>query len=71
MNLYLIKVNVVKRMFGISGPIQSTVSKLVHAVDVATAKQKIENYVKQFTVPQQMDCESITFNYVEIIDELK
>ena len=68
MNLYLIKAKVVKRIFGISGPFESVESKLVHANSVNEAKSKFESVVKQSA--SNMECDSIKFEYLEIIDEI-
>lgn len=68
MSLYLLKANVTKRVFGISGPFQSTESKLVHANNVPEAKIKFENNIRGKAA--NMECDSIQFEYLEIIDEI-
>jgi hypothetical protein len=68
MSLYLLKAKVTKRVFGISGPFQSTESKLVHANNVPEAKGKFEINVRAKAA--NMQCDSIEFEYLEIIDEI-
>ena len=69
MNIYLLKAKVTKRIFGISGPFLSIEGKLVHASNVQEAKRKFEAYIRSSSA--NMQCESINFEYVEIIDELR
>ena len=69
MNLYLIRAKVTKRVFGISGPFLSTDGRLVHANNLAEAKVKFEADVRRQAA--NMQCESINFEYVEIINEIK
>ncbi len=68
MSLYLLKAKVTKRVFGISGPFQSTESKLVHANNIPEAKSKFETNIRSKAA--NMECESIAFEYIEIIDEI-
>jgi len=69
MNLYLLRAKITKRIFGISGPFLSTEGKLVHAVNLAEAKSKFERAIR--TQAANMECQSIDFEYIEIIDEIK
>jgi len=66
--LYLIRAKVTKRVSGISGPFVSTEGKLVHANHVNEAKSKFENSIRQNAM--NMECQSINFEYLEIIDEI-
>ena len=69
MNLYLLKANITKRVFGISGPFLSTEGKMVHANNMSEAKSKFEASIRNKAA--NMECESINFEYIEIIDEIK
>jgi len=69
MNLYLLRAKVTKRVFGISGPFQSTEGKLVHANNVGEAKTKFEAAIRNNAA--NMECQSINFEYLEVIDEIK
>lgn len=69
MNLYLLRAKVTKRVFGISGPFISTEGKLVNANSLAEAKIKFETAIRNNAA--NMECQSINFEYIEVIDEIK
>lgn len=67
--MYLIKANVVKRVSGISGAFKSIEGKLVNADNMSQAQRKFEHAIRSSAA--YMDCDSITFEYLEIFDEVK
>ena len=69
MNLYLLRAKVTKRVAGISGPWEGVSGKLVHANSVNEAKAKFESAIRAESA--NMECRSIGFEYLEIIDEIK
>lgn len=69
MNLYLLRAKVIKQVAGISGKFESVEGKLVNANNVHEAKEKFERAIKMNAA--NMECRSIGFEYLEIIDEIK
>lgn len=69
MNLYLLRAKVIKQVDGISGKFESVEGKLVNAPDSRVAKLKFENAIRSLAA--NMECRSINFEYLEIIDEIK
>jgi hypothetical protein len=67
--MYLIKAKVLKRVAGISGNFTSTEGKLVNADNLSQAQRKFEHAIRASAA--YMDCDSITFEYLEIFDEVK
>lgn len=71
MMLYYIKAKVVVKVFGISGDFTQTISKLVHAPNTAMAKTRYEQAVKNLSEIIRMQGENITFEYLEVADEIQ
>jgi len=69
MNLYLIKAKIIKRVYGISGPFENIEGRLVNAETTSEAKRKFEQSIQ--TSASNMECESINFEYIEVIPEIK
>lgn len=66
--LYWIKAKIVIRVFGISGPFEETVTKLVNARSTNEARAKYEAHIRQMFA--HMRGESISFQYITIADTI-
>lgn len=66
--LYWIQAKVQIRVFGISGPFEETITKLVNASSTADAKMKYEHHVRKMFA--HMNGESFSFQYLIIADTI-
>jgi len=66
--LYYIQAKVSIRVFGISGPFEETITKLVNARSTNEARAKFESHVRQMFA--HMKGESFSFQYIIIADTI-
>jgi len=65
---FIIKSDVVKRVRGISGDFTDRAAYMVNADNREHARLKYEERCRQDVA--HMGCESIRFNYIEVIEEI-
>lgn len=69
MNLYTLKSKVTIRIAGISGPFEEIKALHVNAPNLEIAKRKYESKISNDFL--HMSYQSINFEYLEIIEEIK
>lgn len=66
--LYFIQARVQIRVFGISGPFEETVTKLVEAHNTVEAQSRYEAHIRQMFA--HMQSESFRFQYITVADTI-